>query len=550
MTDNAAGAPQLPGLTFVKDLGRGGFADVYLYEQERPRMRVAVKVLRGEGLNDDIRERFAAEANAMAELADHPYIVQVFRSDITADGRPYMVMKYYPQRNLAVRSRAEQIPVTDVLQIGVRIASAVETAHRAGILHRDIKPANLLTSQYGEPGLTDFGIATTLGQDSPEEAEGMSIPWSPPEILFGRSQGDRLSDVYSLGATLWHLLAGRSPFEVPGGDNSTVALMRRIKEQPPSRTGRDDVPPSLERVLAQAMAKNPLDRPQSALGLARSLQAVEREQRLAPTPLVILDDQAQPDSAGDEGGGDAGGTAASGRSQTGPGPTQEDPATRLRRPQEVNPELAGDDLATRRRRPQEVNPGWAPGPTETRPRVPPAVVTGPRGPRAREGMPEEVGGTIRRPVSVAAPGSAHPEPPESGPAPQPDKKPRTALLIGAAVVIVAAVVALGIALTSNSGPHPPNPNTTLAGPAPTAVIAPSNTPVVSASRTSASQVRYSWTDPSGQAGDSFVVSVSHGPYQSNGTSTTLVLGVPAGQQKCVEVEIVRDGAAGPPGTNC
>jgi serine/threonine protein kinase len=550
MTDTATGAPQLPGLTFVKDLGRGGFADVYLYEQERPRMRVAVKVLRGEGLNDDIKERFAAEANAMAELADHPYIVQVFRSDVTADGRPYMVMKYYPQRNLAVRSRAEQIPVTDVLQIGVRIASAVETAHRAGILHRDIKPANLLTSQYGEPGLTDFGIATTLGQDNPEEAEGMSIPWSPPEILFGRSQGDRLSDVYSLGATLWHLLAGRSPFEVPGGDNSTVALMRRIKEQPPTHTGRDDVPPSLERVLAQAMAKNPLDRPQSALALARSLQAVEREQRLAPTPLVILDDQVQPDSAGDDGGGATGGPTATGLSRTGPGATQDDPATRLRRPQEVNPELARDDPATRRRRPQEVNPAWAPGPSETRPRVPPAVATGPRRPRAREGMPEEVGGTIRRPVSIPAPGPAVPESPDGGPGPQPDKKPRTALLIGAAVVIVAAVVGLGVALTGSPGSSRSNTTTTQPGPPPTAVIGPSNTPVVTASRISASQVRYSWTDPSGQAGDTFVVSVSRGPYQSNGTSRTLVLAVPAGQQKCIDVEIVRDGAAGPPGTNC
>ena len=235
--------PHLPGMTFVKTLGEGGFAQVFLYEQERPRMRVAVKVMLGQAISDSARDRFVAEANTMATLADHPNIVQVFRSDVTDDGRPYMVMKYYPQRNLAVRSKAERIPVSEVLQIGVLIASAVETAHAAGIVHRDIKPANILTSQYGEPGLTDFGIATMIDIDVTDESDGMSVPWSPPEVLFGQSAGDRLSDVYSLGATLWHLLAGCSPFEEPDGDNSTVAIMRRVKEQPPPRTGRSDVPP-------------------------------------------------------------------------------------------------------------------------------------------------------------------------------------------------------------------------------------------------------------------------------------------------------------------
>jgi len=259
----ATDAPRLPGMSFVKELGQGGFAEVFLYEQLQPRMRVAVKVMLLEGISDAARERFAAEANAMAELADHPYIVQVFRSDVTEDGRPFMVMKYYPQRNLAVRARAERIPVPEVLQIGVRIASAVETAHRAGILHRDIKPANILTSQYGDPGLTDFGIATTVGAHASSESDGMSVPWSPPEVLFGKSPGDRLSDVYALGATMWHLLVGRSPFEEPEGDNTTLALMRRIKEEPPPRTGRPDVPPHSSGCSPKRWLRAPGDRPQN-----------------------------------------------------------------------------------------------------------------------------------------------------------------------------------------------------------------------------------------------------------------------------------------------
>ncbi|MBT9258026.1 serine/threonine protein kinase [Phycicoccus sp. MAQZ13P-2] len=287
-----ADAPVIPGLTFVRPLGSGGYADVYLYEQQSPRMNVAVKVLKRQGLTASIRRQFVDEANTMAQLADHPYIVQVFRSEQTADGGAYLVMKYYPPPNLAQRAKAERLTVEEVLRTGIQLASAVETAHRAGIVHRDIKPANVLVSQYGQPGLTDFGIAGRGGHaEDVDEDVGVSVPWSAPEVLYGMSNGDARSDVYSLAATLWHLLVGRSPFEQPGGDNSAYALMPRIRATPVPATGRADVPVSLERLLAHAMAKSPDGRPQSAIELARGLQAVEREQRLAPTAVVVLDEQ-------------------------------------------------------------------------------------------------------------------------------------------------------------------------------------------------------------------------------------------------------------------
>jgi hypothetical protein len=289
---SAADAPRIPGLEVVRLLGSGGYADVYLYEQQQPRMPVAVKVLKREGLTTAIRRQFVDEANTMAQLGDHPYIVQVFRSDQTADGRAYLVMKYYPPPNLAVRSRAERISVEEVLRTGIQLASAVETAHRAGIIHRDIKPANVLVSQYDQPGLTDFGIAGRGGHDEDVDDDvGVSVPWSPPEVLYGQSNGDARSDVYSLAATLWHLLVGRSPFEQPGGDNSAYALMPRIRAVPVPPSGRADVPVSLERLLAHAMAKDPGSRPQTALELARGLQSVEQEQRLPRTPVVVLDEQ-------------------------------------------------------------------------------------------------------------------------------------------------------------------------------------------------------------------------------------------------------------------
>ena len=307
------GAPQLPGLVYVQPLGSGGYADVYLYEQQSPRMPVAVKVLRSEGLTDVLRRQFAEEADTMAALGDHPYIVQIFRGGTSADGRPYLVMKYYPPPNLARRARLKPLTVDEVLRTGIQLASAVETAHQAGIVHRDIKPANVLVSSYGAPGLTDFGIAgrggaeaaaaldwaTTDGAD-PEDV-GVSVPWAPPEVLYVQGDGTQSTthlaergDLYSLAATLWQLLVGRSPFEIPGGDNSAYALMPRIRTQPVPPTGRPDVPPALERILAQAMAKDPALRPGSALELARLLQGVEQELHLARTQIVVLDDRGGP----------------------------------------------------------------------------------------------------------------------------------------------------------------------------------------------------------------------------------------------------------------
>lgn len=130
------GPPILPGYRCLQHLGAGGNSQVYLYEQDMPRRKVAVKVLNEAGLTDAARRQFTAEANAMASLADHPHIVQVFTAAVTADGRPYLVMQYFPRPNLNVRARREHFPVAEVLRIGIQIGSAVETCHRTGILHR------------------------------------------------------------------------------------------------------------------------------------------------------------------------------------------------------------------------------------------------------------------------------------------------------------------------------------------------------------------------------------------------------------------------------
>ena len=284
--------PNLPGFAFIRVLGSGGFADVFLYEQNMPRRLVAVKVLLAEVVNDEMRQMFQAEANLMAQLSSHPSILTVYQASVAADGRPYLVMEYCSS-TLGQRYRAVQLPLAEVLSIGVRIASAVETAHRQGVLHRDIKPSNILTTAYGHPVLSDFGIAATLGEAETSDAVGLSIPWSAPEVLLDDVSGSVASEVWSLGATVYSLIAGRSPFEVPGGDNASVALMARIEKAKPAPTGRVDVPKSLERVLARAMSRRPQDRQGSALEFIRDLQSVEEELGLPQTPLeVAMDDWA------------------------------------------------------------------------------------------------------------------------------------------------------------------------------------------------------------------------------------------------------------------
>ncbi|WP_066587746.1 serine/threonine-protein kinase [Cellulomonas timonensis] len=285
----ASTPPQIAGHRFIRVLGLGGFADVFLYEQDLPRRLVAVKVLLAGSLDDELRTGFRTEANLMAQLSHHPSIVTIHHADIASDGRPYLVMEYCSGPALAERYRRERISVPEALRIAVRLGSAVETAHRAGILHRDIKPANVLTTDFGWPALTDFGIAATTGAGA-GAALGMSIPWSPPELLAQRPHGDARSDVYSLSATVYSLLAGRTPFEAPGSPNGAADVVARIERSPVPLTGREDVPASLQAVLARAMAKDPDQRFATAAAFARALQQIEAALGFAVTPLDLPDD--------------------------------------------------------------------------------------------------------------------------------------------------------------------------------------------------------------------------------------------------------------------
>jgi serine/threonine protein kinase len=282
--------PILPGLAYIRPLGSGGFADVFLYEQDMPRRDVAVKVLPSDVRDADLRRMFNAEADVLAHLSAHPSIVTVYQAGISADGRPYIVMEFCPG-SLAQRYRIERIPVEEVLTIGVKMASALESAHRAGLVHRDVKPSNILVTTFGAPVLADFGISSSLTRATADEVLAMSIPWSAPEVIAEQTAGTVASEVWSLGATVYSLLAGHSPFERRDrGQNTKEQLRRRIAKATYTDIARTDVPASLQAVLARAMSRDPRQRYASAREFADALRAVQTELGISPTPLEIAAD--------------------------------------------------------------------------------------------------------------------------------------------------------------------------------------------------------------------------------------------------------------------
>ncbi|WP_295838722.1 serine/threonine-protein kinase [uncultured Microbacterium sp.] len=279
--------PILPGLAYIRPLGSGGFADVFLYGQDMPRRDVAVKVLPSDVRDADLLRMFNAEADVLAHLSAHPSIVTVYQAGISADGRPYIVMEFCPG-SLAQRYRVERIPLAEVLSIGVRMAGALESAHHAGLIHRDVKPSNILVTTFGAPVLADFGISSSLVRQSADEMMAMSVPWSAPEVVAEQTAGTVASEVWSLGATVYSLLAGQSPFERrEKGQNSREQLRRRIARASYTPISRSDVPEALQTVLAASMSRNPSDRHPSARAFGEALQAVQVEVGLPSTPLEV-----------------------------------------------------------------------------------------------------------------------------------------------------------------------------------------------------------------------------------------------------------------------
>ncbi|KCL58732.1 serine/threonine-protein kinase PknK [Mycobacterium tuberculosis] len=239
------------GFDNVEEIGRGGFGVVYRCVQPSLDRAVAVKVLSTD-LDRDNLERFLREQRAMGRLSGHPHIVTVLQVGVLAGGRPFIVMPYHAKNSLETLIRRHgPLDWRETLSIGVKLAGALEAAHRVGTLHRDVKPGNILLTDYGEPQLTDFGIARIAGGF--ETATGViagSPAFTAPEVLEGASPTPA-SDVYSLGATLFCALTGHAAYERRSGER-VIAQFLRITSQPIPDLRKQGLPADVAAAIERA----------------------------------------------------------------------------------------------------------------------------------------------------------------------------------------------------------------------------------------------------------------------------------------------------------
>jgi ATP/maltotriose-dependent transcriptional regulator MalT len=272
----------------AEPVGRGGFGVVYRCNEPSLDRVVAVKVLSSDQDDVDL-EQFAREQRAMGRVSGHPNIVPVLHSGLTFTGRPYIVMQYHRRNTLgAWIHRDGPLGVREALTIGVRLAGALETAHRAGVLHRDVKPANVLLTDYGEPQLSDFGIARITGSRETAPAILVGSPsYTAPELFEGRP-ASKAADVYGLAATVFTLLSGDPPFPFRAGENP-IAFVRRVAAGPIPDLRAKGVPDPICSALELGLNIDPACRPSSAADFGEVLRtaATQVGLNIADVPLEL-----------------------------------------------------------------------------------------------------------------------------------------------------------------------------------------------------------------------------------------------------------------------
>jgi serine/threonine protein kinase len=265
-------------------LGQGGMAEVYKAHHPKLNRTVTIKVLHSylaEG--EDFLARFEREARAVASLR-HPHIVQIYDFDVQGE-LYYMVMEYIDGGNLQEKllqlaNTGEFLPIEQVLSIMKQIASALDYAHKLGIIHRDIKPSNILLDSSGGAYLADFGIARMMS--STQFTSTGSLIGTPTYMSPEQGRGDELtpvSDIYSLGVILYEMLTGKVPFT---SETTPLAIIHKhIHESPPKPTTlRPDIPIAAEQVILRALEKEPADRFKNAGEMVAALEAAFPEKAI------------------------------------------------------------------------------------------------------------------------------------------------------------------------------------------------------------------------------------------------------------------------------
>ncbi len=262
-------------------LGQGGFAEVYLGQHVRLSLQAAIKVLHTH-LTGSEAEHFYQEAETIAKLT-HPCIVRVFDYDVQ-DGVPFLVMDYAPNGSLRRRyPKGTVVPLTQIVSSVKQAASALQYAHDHKFIHRDVKPENMLLGRQEEVLLSDFGLAAlshSSGSLSTQEAIG-TLAYMAPEQLEGHPRA--ASDQYALGCVVYEWLCGSRPFE---GSPTEVMVQQLSMPPQPLHEKVTTIPPGVEQVVLQALAKDPKARFPSVREFATALEQAS-QRAISPTALLV-----------------------------------------------------------------------------------------------------------------------------------------------------------------------------------------------------------------------------------------------------------------------
>jgi len=302
----AASEPTLPGSMLPEHIGKyrvkakigeGATSEVFLAHDPFLGIDVAIKRVRAALLPDSreshFQQRFFAAEAALVGRLNHPNVVKIL--DAVADVEmPYLVMEYVSPITLRRYCRADSLlPLSQIVEIGFKCAMALGYCYRQGLINRDVKPANLLVVLNGDRivdvKVTDFGSVFDLGADYTQIYRVGSLAYMSPEQLDGDVLDCR-ADIYSLAAVLYHLIAGRPPFDAL----QQQAIMNQIYNgvPPPLARLRDGVPPALQQLIEQSLAKERSLRPADWDEFARALSALSHDQQLQRGPLQeVLDSE-------------------------------------------------------------------------------------------------------------------------------------------------------------------------------------------------------------------------------------------------------------------
>jgi eukaryotic-like serine/threonine-protein kinase len=264
-------------------IGRGGMGVVYRGHDHLLDRVVAVKILPAQYASDALLvQRFEREARAAARLS-HPNIVSVF--DTGHEGTVhYIVMECVAGESLAqTLAQRGALPVPEAVEIAAQVADALAAAHVAGIVHRDVKPGNVMVQPTGSCKVLDFGIARAAAEAALTQDAAMlgSVPYMPPETALGHA-ADARSDIYSLGCVLYEMLTGELPFY---GEVAAAVINQHVTAVPrPPIELEPAVPPAVNALVMEMLAKDPADRPQDAASVATALRA----SLAAPVPAARI----------------------------------------------------------------------------------------------------------------------------------------------------------------------------------------------------------------------------------------------------------------------